>query len=522
MTVQFFEKLDFLMNISNTTNSALALNIKLDPSHISRLRRGERNALKNEVCINAMSAYFARHCEQDYQQKALSEALDLSVLPPDESSLSEHISKWLSESGKTDSTSFESFVSDVVKTKNRRITPPFAASCNASSTNSKNDIDVFYGIAGKRRAAIEVLSDILENGKPQTLLLFSDEPTDWMSDDREFIMQWGFLMSQFLSEGGIIKIIHTVSRNLDEMMRAINQWLPLYMTGSIEPYYYPRKRDGIFKRTLFVAPNISAIISTSVGNTIDTAANIVFRDKNAVASFEKEWQEYLSLCKPLMRIFTAKDEKTHFETLIDFEYEQRDSIIKTESLSLLTMPASVAASIVSRSTGITPDFNKNQGKRVELFNRIVQTHSFTEIISLHDVETVINGGMKVSLSDILSSDTVFYTVEEYAKHLENLVNLLDTYENFHVKFIANETEDNNMVYVKEDFGVLVWKPTMPPVILAIDESNMTAAFWDYLISIIGSESSVPQGRNENRKKLTAYIDRLKESSVLTRAVSEVQ
>lgn len=521
MTVQFFEKLDFLMNISNTSNSALALNIKLDPSHISRLRRGERNALKNETCISAMSAYFARHCEQDYQQKALSEALNLSVLPHDESHLSEYIAKWLSEGGKTEANSVESFLSGLVKTKNRHIIPPSVASCNATSTNSKNDIDVFYGIAGKRRAVIEALTDILETGKPQTLLLFSDEATDWMSDDREFTMQWGFLMSQFLSLGGKIKIIHTVSRDLDEMLRAINQWMPLYMTGAIEPYYYPRKRDGIFKRTLFVAPNISAIVSTSVGNTNDNAANIVFRDKNAVTASEREWLEYLSLCKPLMRIFTANDEKAYYETLIGFEKEQSDSIIKTESISLLTMPESVASSIVSRSIGIIAGFNENQKKRIKLFEKNIQEHSFTEIICLRDIETVINGGVKVSLSDMLSSDTVFYTSEEYINHLENLVNLLDTYENFHVKFIGEEIENHYMVYVKEDFGTLVAKTTAPPIILAIDESNMNAAFWDYLTIVIGPERPRTRSREESYKKLTAYINRLKESTALVRETSAV-
>lgn len=519
MTVQFFEKLDFLMNISNTSNSALALNIKLDPSHISRLRRGERNALKNETCISAMSAYFARHCEQDYQQKALSEALNLSVLPHDESHLSEYIAKWLSESGKTEANSVESFLSGLVKTKNRQIVQPSVTSSNTSSTNSKNDIDVFYGIAGKRRAVIEALTDILESGKPQTLLLFSDEATDWMSDDREFTIQWGFLMSQFLSQCGKIKIIHTVSRDLDEMMRAINQWMPLYMTGAIEPYYYPRKRDGIFKRSLFIVPNISAVVSTSVGNTIDHAANVIFRDKNAVATFEGEFLEYLSLCKPLMRIFTANDEQAYFETLLDFEEEHSDSIIKTESLSLLTMPESVESSIVSRSTGIKTGFYKNRKKRIKLFEKNIQANSFTEIISLKNIETVINGGVKVSLSDMMNSDIIFYTAEEYIKHLENLVNLLDTYENFHVKFIDEEIENHYMVYVKEDFGVFVAKTTAPPIILAIDESNMNAAFWDYLTIIIGSESPSLRGREENYKKLTAYISRLKERTVLAREIS---
>jgi len=129
--------------------------------------------------------------------------------------------------------------------------------------------------------------------------------------------------------------------------------------------------------------------------------------------------------------------------------------------------------------------------------------------------------VKVSFSDMLSGDTVFYTAEEYINHLENLVNLLDTHENFHVKFIGDETSDHYMVYVKEDFGALVAKTTTPPIILAIDENNMNAAFWDYLIIIIGSESSYLRGREENYKKLTAYIDRLKEATVLERAVSTV-
>jgi len=514
MTLKFFEKLDFLMNITNTSNSALALNINLDPSHISRLRRGERNALKNEACIDAISSYFARHCEHDYQQKALSEALKLEEFPSDESRLAKHISHWLSVDGKSGANKEEIFSPDFTKIRNRQAVQVSAGSEKLVSEPLKNDTEFFYGIDGKRRVALEFLTDILTKGKPQTLLLFSDEATDWMAEDPEFAMNWGFLMSQFLSEGGKIKIIHTVSRDLDEMLRAISQWMPLYMTGSIEPYYYPKKRDGVFKRTLFIAPNISAVVSTSVGNTLNQAANVLFRDKKAVASFEKEFREYLSLCKPLMRIFAEKDEEAYFDTLLDFEKGQSSSIIKSESLSLLTMPSSVASAIVSRNAYTNRNFYDFQSKRIELFKKNISSNSFTEIISLCDVETVIKGGVKVSLSDMMSGDTVYYTPEEYINHLENLVCLLDTYENFHVKFIGMEREENYVVYVKEDCGALVAKITAPPVILAIGENNMKAALWDYLISIIDSESSGFRGRDENYKTLTEYIGRLKERSAL--------
>jgi hypothetical protein len=71
----FSEKLDFLMNITKTTNSALALYTSLDASHISRLRRGARKPAKNENYLKTMATYFAKRCSEDYQRMALSDAL---------------------------------------------------------------------------------------------------------------------------------------------------------------------------------------------------------------------------------------------------------------------------------------------------------------------------------------------------------------------------------------------------------------------------------------------------------------
>lgn len=200
----FSEKLNFLMDLTNTTNSALALNIKLDPSHISRLRRGERRALKNEACIMAMAAYFARHCERDYQQKALSEALGLDYYSCDEKRLSDSIAKWLLAGDRNDNDTVESFLSGFAKIKNKHTVPATAVQLGAPVENAGSGTDVFLGIKGKRLAVIKFLSSVIAKDKPQTLLLFSDEATDWMADDRDFAMQWAYLMAQFLSKGGSI------------------------------------------------------------------------------------------------------------------------------------------------------------------------------------------------------------------------------------------------------------------------------------------------------------------------------
>ena len=273
---------------------------------------------------------------------------------------------------------------------------------------------------------------MIARDKPQTLLLFSDEATDWMAADHEFAAKWAFLMFQTLAKGNKIKIIHTVSRELDEMLNAISQWMPLYMSGTIEPYFYPKKRDGVFKRTLFIAPETAAVISSSVGGMYRLAANILFRNEKAVASFAEEFKQYLDLCRPLMRIFTAKDKEAYMETLSEFEKEQADTIIKTESISMLTMPETLVAEIIARPSCEKIDFLDYHKTRLQNFRRNIRSSSFTEIIQLPDIETVKKGKVKIAFSDVLSGGDAFYTAEEYILHLENLVHLLETYENFHV------------------------------------------------------------------------------------------
>ena len=92
----FCEKLDLLMNITNTSNSTLAMQTSLDASHVSRLRRGERNMPRSEAVLQNMSAYFARHCAEEYQQKALADTLKCFLPLPGEAQLAEQIFSWLS------------------------------------------------------------------------------------------------------------------------------------------------------------------------------------------------------------------------------------------------------------------------------------------------------------------------------------------------------------------------------------------------------------------------------------------
>jgi hypothetical protein len=508
--MQFHEKLDFLMNMTKTSNSALGQKVKLDASHISRLRRGQRGAIKDKATLAAMADYFARSCTSEYQRKALADMLNLSQPALEGDQLAESILKWLAHETKEETDAVGVFLDGFMnlnQSKERRAAPKIKA---PPLSLPPEEISIYYGIDGKRQAARFFLSEVMAQSRPRTLLLYSDEATDWMTADREFAAQWAQLMKGVLAKGNRIKIIHTVSRDLDEMLKAIGQWMPLYMTGAIEPYYYPKIRDGVYKRTLFVAPGLSAVVSSSVGQMADQAANLLFRNQDAADAFAEEFNQYLLQCKPLMKVFTFKDDARYFDTLLDFEKEACDAMIKTESLSLLTMPEALSTRTMSRIGMAERPLIDYQRQRTNILANHLQTHRFTEIIPIFPLEKIKNNMVKVSLSDMMNGGSLYYTREEYLEHLEHLVYLAQTYERFHIHLIEGLPESNYTVYAKEDLGAIIAKTSAPPVVLAVSETNMSAAFWDFLREMIGEKDYLNPNQHEETKKLLKYIQKIKQ------------
>lgn len=508
----FSEKLNLLMNITHTINSTLAHTICLDPSFISRLRRGVRTPSKNQNYVKSIALYFARNCNMDYQKVALCQALKITPnnLPTKNENISELIYKWLLEEIIEETNPITNFLQGVSEFSFKRSTQNKAFDVSSSSESILTNGEVFYGIEGKQNAVITFLYQVLKNKSPQTLLLYSDEDLEWLTINHEFTVKWKTLLSKVILNGNKIKIIHTVNRNLDEMLSAIKEWLPIYMTGSIQPYYYPKVRDRVFSRTLFILPDTVALASTSVGNSARTAANFLYTNKNTINALVEEYNNYLSMCRPLMRIFTSNNKDNYLANLSEFEAEDGPSIIKTSELSSITMPMFVAESLLACTDIDTKQqllsFHK---KRIDNFENNLKNHSFTQIISLPEVETIKRGAVKVDFSDLLSGNQLFYNQEQFIQHIRNIIRLMKTFDNYSVTLDSSSNSAEYMLYTKECIGIIVAKTSLPSVVFAINESNMVASFWDYMNVILDKTTVDKSHKKQTVAKLEEFIELLK-------------
>ncbi|MCF8011018.1 MAG: transcriptional regulator [Clostridiales bacterium] len=508
----FAEKLDLLMNITNTSNSVLARNISMDASFISRLRRGVRTPARNADYLKVMAAYFARNCRAEYQKTALWGTIKSSakVQPQETAAMEELIYKWLKEEDEDKPECINKFLTDVSHIQFKKHEPAAPVDFDKQNYKALSEVEMFYGVEGKQKAVLAFLSLVLQNKKPQTLFLYSDEDMGWLTENRRFTLKWSNRLAEVIRNGNKIKIIHTVNRNLDEMLTAVKEWVPMYMTGNIEPYYYPRNRDGLFRRTLFIAPDTAAVTSCSVGSEIKNAANFLFTNSNTIKALFEEYNNLLAYCRRLMRIFTPFCNDNYLSLLAEFEEKEKDTIVKTDALTTITMPPDVWERILARIEIPDKDHLLSYHQtRIKKFLSSLQKYKFNEIISLPETDKILAGDIVVNFSDILKESLAFYTHEEYRQHLQNIIQLLKNYNNYHVYLTSDRPLEGSMIYVREDVGVLFGKTLPPSVVFALNESNMTAAFWDYTNQLISNKSRCNMDRNHTIAVLEAAVAKLK-------------
>lgn len=148
----FSDKLNFLMNLTQTSNKELAAAISVDRSLISLLRTGKRGMPRNREHISRMAYFFSKHCVADFQRHALSEMLEQSILRSSmpSSALAEYIFKWLSDDY------------DIVENTLSRIShtpavpePKHNISASNHISSSNDETEYFYGNSGKEKPFID-------------------------------------------------------------------------------------------------------------------------------------------------------------------------------------------------------------------------------------------------------------------------------------------------------------------------------------------------------------------------------
>ncbi len=514
-------RLDFLMDLTETKNSVLSKAISFDPSYISRVRSGSRKMPQSPQFTERIASYVARNLKTDRQKQLLADELcPGKELPEDREAVEALVASWLvAEQAPLKATAadpvggfldhFSSYTSGspagtagMPSGETCEDVPP--AVCDIPE-DSLSQAHFFYGNEGKRKAVESFLGRLCRSGRAFRLLLFSDEEMSWLYEDPAFARRWAGLLMRLLSTGSRIQIPHNVTRDRNEMLEAVQKWIPLYMTGAISPWYCPRLRDGILRRSLFIAEGDSAVISSSIGGSADRMLNILVTDRRAVRALEQEYANFFALCRPLMNIWQNRSARDYFSDLMQFE-KQPGALLTASALpSFFTLPHSAAQSLELRFESEL--VSEQHARSYAAFReRMRGRQEVTEILNLPDPAAVKAGKVPVPLGDFFGMPGLAVKPEELILHLRQVIRLLRRESTYHVLF-SNRIPKNIILSAREDGKARLVSAQAPTTAFGIQEPNMGSAFYEYLLHI--SERSAEPSKEAAVRQLEQYIERLR-------------
>lgn len=483
--VEYFEyKLDFLMKVVGVRNSVLARALNFDPSYISRVRSGKRGISERRDFIDGAACFLARNIRNDLQRAVIADAMGRRDALVDVSEAAELIAGWLGDGLPFDLEARRRAGFSAGASPSEAAEPGKSGCRGLSGGNSA----LFYGDDGKRQAVLAFLSDLLERGEPVSLLLHSDEDMLWLTGDKEFAKQWSELLFRLLGLGSTIKIVHTVSRDIGDMLEGMRKWIPLYATGRIEPFYCPRLRDGIFKRTLFVAYGVSAVSASSCGS-LRSPACLYVKDSQAVEAFSREFSEFIGLCESLG--------KTHDLRELPALIEEIARRTKRSGRILFAGGISPLASLPQASPEAAPV--QSVYPQLGWFRQRARTwaEGFLEaggsIVDIVDASlSVANNGISPLpfASGLLGTSGPSCSPESRSAHLESARRFEQEHEGYHL-VLCRDLPPGVSLVVSEGSGAIVSFASPGHISVVLEERRLVQALGEYL-DRMAAESCIPR------------------------------
>ena len=464
MSVIFSTKLDYLMKLTNTKNIELSRAIFVDPSIISRLRLGKRRLPKGQSFVGLMGQYFATQIKSMHQHRALMEMIGQNEdWPCSYESIEQTIESWLlDDKSLGEDTALNTNIQFYFKTDD---TLEKKALTKESSPNS-----FFYGEVGKQQALITLLNKVINEGKPRMIYLYSDESMAWLRKSKTFRKLFDSLMKQCFDLGVKFRIIHNLDRSFNEMIGALSGWIPLYLSGYIEPYYYPRIRDKVFRRTMIIVPGIAAINSSSFGGESGEYLNQYIEEKKAIAALELEYNAYFNLCLPLMTVFTPDEDVRALALIKELATKDGNSILLTSVQCLYTLSEKIHQKLKT-----TPQFI-GLDQIIEschaIFFNSLKKNEFKMIQNVHATKDIKKGAFSKFFMVELSE-------EDNALNVEYQKELMEKYPNY--KYVeSQELKGDFLIFCKEEVGVFMVRFGEPEILCAFNEASVIRGFYAYL------------------------------------------
>ena len=423
----FSERFDQLAQLLELSNVRLSRMLNVDASLISRFRSGKRSPLKNadfmqllcEVLCERMHAIGANEevaalvgCEEAQTHSAEFEAV---------------LKKWffMRRDEKQKNTHAYDYLKMFVPLTQLPVDEMIA---NLTEYIEKEKTDTYWGLDGMRNAILRLLTEAAREGGGE-IYMYADQSLQWLLADEEVLHMWYLCCSLCISRGVKLVVIHDINRKVNEMAEAMQVWVPLFMTGQVEPYYCTLNRGSRFTHMLFLRPNHAALSSLHVSGSDNSNFYDYIQDAKKLNALFAEFRALLAKSEKLVQVYTQDDMSKYYSILGEAMAQSRHSLALLDAPPSVTVPDDILFEMLDRSRMTPAEMEQILAMRKNTYDNL-QNGSITELFQLPDKQQVKDGEVYLCLGSSILHGGPRYSVKEFSRHIENIIRLCETSENY--------------------------------------------------------------------------------------------
>lgn len=498
--MQFSDKLDFLMRITNTTNKELSQAISVDRSLVSLLRTGKRKQPKNLEYIRKMSRFLAQRADADFERHAIAEMLGQPSIRSNMPSevLAEQLQKWMiGEEG------FVEHLMDSMDTLAEKKQPDI----KLLPSPVIGETHFYYGNEGRRAAMLELASIMQRQEKPCEICVASDSNMDWLFEDYDFSHELQRHLIDALTRGFTLQQILPSMNFVNSYMESLRYWLPIYTTGQAKVFYYPRIRDNLYRHTSIVIPGVAVQAVSGIGLQSASQIALVSTEKTLVNAYAQQFRDHMALCRPAISVHT--DFKEYGACFTDYFTREGFTIQKVSPLSTTTMPRECLLRCQEQVSdkywkGVFQTFIDE----IPRFEEKLKRGTYIDISQLATARDVRAGIVPVSSTYKTSPSHPCYTPETYAMHLRNILRLMEQYENYWFIPFRGEMRHDYNLFVNDSGLALIARLSRPALLLELRRPEMVQACKENLLFMADKDGYDGLRRRKICKEIAALIREL--------------
>ena len=474
------ENFNALIEVMGLSVAKLCRCANYDPSAIFRFRRGERQPAEPEQFAAAVASYVSREMDGPAQREVASALLGCAAEDlGDRAAYCRRVQDWLlgSHAPREDSVSrfltkldefdLNAYIRSVHFDELKVPVAPFQLPTSRSYSGLRQMMD----------SELDFMKAAVLSRSTEPVFMYSDMPMTEMAQDPEFPKKWMFGMALLLKKGLRLQIIHNIDRNLPEMMLGLESFIPMYMTGQIEPYYFKAPQGGVFLHFLRVS-GTAALTGEAVSGHHSEGRYCLTNNRAEVAYYRRRADALLENAKPLMEIYRADGaSRLNAFLLADSRTPGRRRCVLSAPPLYTADPAFLTA-VLQRHDVPAPDQERilaHAKSRREQAETILRDNEMVLALPRLTEEAFERYPMSLPLSGSFYERDIPYTYQEYLEHIDQTEQFAAVHPRCRLELTADSTFRNLQIVMHEGRWAMVSKEKLPAIHFVIRHAKLRSA-----------------------------------------------